>query len=267
MRRGRDVTSRTPGRRLVWLRRLLAAALVVGAVGVGVLVALYATTPVPLPGQLRSAQGTVVTMADGSQLGVIANEQDRTIIPLAQVPGVVRQAVLAAEDRHFYSEPAISVPGIARAALSDVIHRRIVAGGSTITQQYVKNAYLGSERTLSRKLREAMIAVKLERRDSKDQILGLYLNTIYFGRGAYGIEAASETYFGIPAARLDAAQGAVLAALIQAPELLDPSVDAAPAIARWHYVLTGMVKDHALTAQAAAALPYPAVRPRGAGAG
>jgi membrane peptidoglycan carboxypeptidase len=232
---------------------------------VAVLLVLASRIKVPLPESLPQAQTTLITFADGSPLGSLQGEQNRTDIPLAQVPPQVRAAVLAAEDRNYYHEPALSIPGIVRAALFDIAHGHLGAGGSTITQQYVKNAYLNSQRSFTRKVKEAVIAVKLERRYSKDKILEFYLNTIYFGRGAYGIEAASETYFGVPAAQLNVAQGAMLAASIQAPERLDPSVNPGLATGRWHYVINGMVKDKALPPDQAATLPYPTVRPRGAG--
>ena len=235
------------------------------AVALVALIVFAARTKVPLPETLPQAQTTLVTMADGSPLGSLQGEQNRIDIPLAQVPVPVRAAVLAAEDRNYYHEPGVSVTATIRAALTDLVHFRLEAGGSTITQQYVKNAYVGNRRTLGRKLQEAVIAVKLSRRYSKDQILEFYLNTIYFGRGAYGIEAAAETYFGIPASQLSAAQGAVLASSIRAPEMLDPSLDPTDALARWHYVIDGMVTDGALPADQVSALAYPAVRPRGAG--
>ena len=112
------------------------------------------------------------------------------------MPAQVKWDVLAAEDRNYYSEPGVSIKGTLRAALTDLTGGD-TQGGSGITQQYVKNAYLTSEQTLSRKLKELAIAVKLDREYSKDQILEYYLNTIYFGRGAYGIQAAAQAYFGI----------------------------------------------------------------------
>jgi membrane peptidoglycan carboxypeptidase len=132
-----------------------------------------------------------------------------------------------------------------------------VQGGSTITQQYVKNAYLNSDQTLSRKLKEAAIALKLSREYSKDSILEYYLNTIYFGRGAYGIEAASQAYFGISVDRLTVAQGALLAAVIKSPEYYDPRITPAASKERWNYVVSGMVSTGKLTQAAADALKFP----------
>jgi membrane peptidoglycan carboxypeptidase len=243
-----------------WGRTLLAAPLVVFLL-VGATVLLIASrTHVVLPDALPQAQTSVVLAADGSPMGTMQG-LNRTIIPITQVPLNVRAAVVAAEDRKFYHEPALSLTGIFRAAFSDITHARIQAGGSTITQQYVKIAYLNSQRTFSRKLQEAIVAVKINRNFSKDEILGFYLNTIYFGRSTYGIQAAAQTYFGVNADALTVPQGAVLAALIQSPQRLDPAVNLQAAQIRWHYVIDGMVKDGALNAADAATLTYPAFRP------
>ena len=127
------------------------------------------------------------------------------VVPVEQVPRHVREAVLAAEDRSFYSNPGFDLTGILRAAWNQL--RGGVGGGSTITQQYVKNTLVGDEATLWRKYREMVVAVKISRQHSKDEILGDYLNAIYFGRGAYGIQAAAHAYFGKPVTDLTAAEG------------------------------------------------------------
>ena len=147
--------------------------------------------------------------------------ENRTIVPLSQVPESMRWAVLSTEDRNFYSEPGFSLTGTLRAALSDLTGGD-TQGGSGITQQYVKNAYLSSEQTITRKIKELAISVKLAREYSKDDILEFYLNTVYFGRGAYGIEAAAQTYFGVDGSKLTVAQSAVLAGLLQGAERLRP---------------------------------------------
>jgi membrane peptidoglycan carboxypeptidase len=229
--------------------------LVVGAAGV-----LYAATTIPLPGQIRANQVSVVTFADGSELARIG-AQNRTDVPLSRVPAEVQNAVLAAEDRGYWKEPGVSARGIAR-ALYNNLRGRDTQGGSTITQQYVKNAYLTQERTFTRKFKEAIIAIKLDREYSKQEILEWYLNTIYYGRGAYGIEAAAETYFGKPVERLTVAEGAVLAASIRSPALYDPQTHRENALARWQFVLIGMVKEGWLDPAAAARLGYPAVMPK-----
>ncbi|MCA1824185.1 MAG: penicillin-binding protein [Frankia sp.] len=226
---------------------------------------VYSAARVPLPDSINTEQTTVVSYADGSRLGALQGAENRTDIALDKVPEHVRNAVLAAEDRTFYHHPGVSLSGIARAAFNDVFHRGKLQGGSTIDQQYARNAYLTQRRTFLRKVRESVIALKLNRKYSKDQILEFYLNTIYFGRGAYGVEAAARTYFGVPASRLTVEQGAVLAALIRAPESGDPAVNRELAERRWHSVLDGMVSAGWLARADADAARYPTYRPRGAG--
>src|SRR5439155_17191593 len=154
--------------------------------------------------------------------------------------------VIATEDRTFYSNPGISIGGILRAGFSDIFghgHQ----GGSTITQQYVKNAFVGNQQSLLRKAREAIISLKLAHTRSKKEILELYLNTIYFGRGAYGVEAASLTYFGHSAKKLTLPESALLAGIIRAPELYDPARDLQAATARRSIVLDLMVRQGYIT--------------------
>src|SRR5262249_53407632 len=142
---------------------------------------------------------------------VVPPEGNRTPVALADVPPPVRDAVLSAEDRDFYTNPGYSTSGFLRAVRDNLLGREDAGGGSTITQQYVKNAFLGSERTLTRKMREVIIAAKMARQWSKDDILAAYLNTVYYGRGAYGIAAATQVYFGKSTTQLTLAEGAVLA--------------------------------------------------------
>jgi membrane peptidoglycan carboxypeptidase len=182
-------------------------------------------------------------------------------VPLSKVPTGVQNAVLAAEDRGYWTEPGVSARGTLRALYNDLRGREL-QGGSTITQQYVKNAYLTQERTLTRKFKEAVIAVKLNRQYSKRDILEWYLNTIYYGRGAYGIEAAAQTYFTKPVQRLTVAEGAVLAASIRSPARYDPQTHPDTARSRWRFVLGGMVAEGWLSPAAAARLTYPAVAPQ-----
>lgn len=224
------------------------------------IVAFYTLTNVPRPEDLSLPQVASIYYSNGQLLAKLdKNGYNRTIVSLSDVPKPVQQAVLAAEDRKFYSEPGVSITGTLRAALTD-LKGGDTQGGSTITQQYVKNAYLSSERTLSRKLKELLIAIKLDKNYSKDQILEFYLNTVYFGRGTYGIQAASQAYFGLPVSKLNVAQGAVLASLLKAPGYYDPAVDPAAAKGRWHYVIQGLVDTKHLTKAQAAALTYPAVK-------
>jgi membrane peptidoglycan carboxypeptidase len=223
--------------------------------------AVYAAARVPLPTDTDKAQATLIEFSDGSRLGQLSKE-NRVDIPLDTVPQHVRDAVLAAEDRGYYKHPGISVTGIMRAGFQDVFGHGAKQGGSTITQQYARNAYLNNHRTFARKFREAVIAVKLDRKYSKDQVLEWYLNTIYFGRGAYGVEAAARTYFNVPAQRLTLEQGAVLAALIRSPEGGDPAIAPNTAKRRWHAVLDGMVKTGKLSRADADKAQYPKIAPR-----
>ena len=236
---------------LTWLLGLLAL------LATGLAVAVYSVAHVPSPVELQTNQSAIVQYADGSTMATIDGGENRIIVPLSAVPEHVRNAVLAAEDRGFYSEPGVSVKGTVRAAVND-LRGGPTQGGSTITQQYVKNAYLNSDRTLSRKLKELAIALKLSRQYSKDQILESYLNTIYFGRGAYGIEAAARAYFGVSVSKVTVTQGALLAAVIKSPEYYDPAATPAAAKARWQYVVDGMVSTGKLSRDQAAALKFPA---------
>jgi membrane peptidoglycan carboxypeptidase len=218
----------------------------------------YTLSNVPRPGSLPLPQVATILYSDGSVMARIGSV-NRTLVTLKQVPKPVQWDVLAAEDRGFYSEPGISITGTLRAGLSDLTGGD-VEGGSGITQQYVKNAYLSDSRTLSRKLKELAIAVKLTREYSKNQILEFYLNTVYFGRGAYGIQAAAQAFFGESVSRLTVSQGAVLAGLLRAPSYYDPSVNPAAAQGRWQYVLSGMVATGHLTQAEANAEVFPKVR-------
>src|SRR3712207_4775844 len=167
-------------------------------------------------------------------------DENRTNVALDEVAEPAQQAVLAAENRSFYSDPGISFTGIVRATWNNLTGGS-TQGGSTITQQYVKNAILrNSDQTLSRKFQELFLAIKLNNNYTDDQILENYLNTIYYGRGAYSIEAAANTYFGVPAAQLTAQQGAVLAVLIHSPSRYDPEVSPQYAQNRWSRVLNSM---------------------------
>ena len=250
------------------IRRFLPSwRLSLGLAGIGVLLLVglfalgYALVKVPSPSSISLAQSASVLYSDGKTPVGQVGARNRESVPLSQVPGPVQHAVLAAEDRNFYSEPAVSPIGIIRAGLVDLKHGDFVEGGSTITQQYVKNAYLTQQRTLTRKIKEFFISIKIGQTHSKSQILDDYLNTIYFGRGAYGIEAAAKAYFGKDVQALSPAEGAVLAASIQAPSYLDPAVHPTAAKARWNYVLDGMAKKGWLSASDRAAAAYPAVQP------
>jgi membrane peptidoglycan carboxypeptidase len=249
-------------RRRIARRFMVAGTWLLGFVAVmmvAVIVMYFAFTDVPRPNDLPLPQVATIEYSDGSTLARIGTV-DRTIVHLEQVPKHLQWAVLAAEDRGFYSEPGVSIRGTVRAALTDITGGD-TQGGSGITQQYVKNAYLNNATSLTRKLKELMIAVKLSRDYSKDQILEFYLNTVYFGRGAYGIQAAAHAFFGEDVEKVTVAQGAMLAGLLRAPSYYDPAVNPDQAKARWNYVLDGMVQTKHLTLEQQAALKFPKTSP------
>jgi len=245
------------------LRRILRWALWLAipavAVAAGTVIGLiYAFARVPLPTEVPTAQTIVFLDATGNQeIGTLSAQENRRVVSLDKIPETTRRAVLAAEDRDFYEHGAISWRGLARATAANLLRRRISEGGSTITQQYVKNAFpgVGRDRTLFRKLKEAVLAVKLERKFSKDKILEFYLNTVYFGRGAYGVDAAARTYFSVPGKRrvtaedLKADQSALLAGVIRSPDFYGRREHAASAKVRRDFVLQAMVDRGWLTAK------------------
>ena len=223
------------------------------AVAAGTVVGLiYAFARVPVPAEVPTAQTIVFLDETGKrEIGTLSAQENRRVVSLDKMPEHSRRAVLAAEDRDFYEHGAISWRGLARASAANLLRRRISEGGSTITQQYVKNAFpgVGRDRTLFRKLKEAVLAVKLERKFSKDQILEFYMNTVYFGRGAYGIDAAARTYFKQRVENLKPAQSALLAGAIRSPEFYGKKDHATSAKARRNYILQAMVDRGWLTAK------------------
>ncbi|WP_435828916.1 transglycosylase domain-containing protein [Nocardia beijingensis] len=229
----------------------------------GIFLAAYTTVSVPQPGDLKSNQVATIFASDGTTVlsKVVPPEGNRTDVTIDQIPPHVRNAVMAAEDRDFYTNPGFSISGFARAARDNILGKESAGGGSTITQQYVKNALVGDEHSLTRKMHELVISAKMARQWSKDEILAAYLNTIYFGRGAYGIDAAAKAYFGKPVQELTVAEGAVLAATIQLPSSLDPEKNPEGAKTRWGYVLDGMVSGGNLSAAERQGLQYPQVVP------
>jgi membrane peptidoglycan carboxypeptidase len=243
-----------------WGRRLFGTVLGLGLLVIGGFALAVALVPLPDPNETASSEATVVYYADGvTEVGRVG-ESTRRSVTLEAIPEPVRQAVLAAEDREFYEHTGVSPVGIGRALINNVTGDSI-QGASTITQQYAKNAYLTSERSWWRKARELILAVKLETITSKDDILSDYLNTIYFGRGAYGIEAASLAYFGTSVSNLDHSQGALLASVIKAPSVLDPAVDKRGARGRWAYVMDSMVELGWLTPAQRASATFPETIP------
>ncbi len=168
-------------------------------------------------------------------------------MPLHEISPWMRRATIAVEDRRFYSHSGVDYEGIARALWRDVTEGKVVEGGSTLTQQLVRNLYISREQTVTRKLREACLAIQLNRKWSKDRILREWLNTVYFGNRSYGIEAAAQTYFSKHASALNLREAALLAGLPQAPSTYDPAVDPASAIARRDTVLAAMLDNGDIT--------------------
>ncbi|MEW6059838.1 MAG: transglycosylase domain-containing protein [Actinomycetota bacterium] len=216
--------------------------------GVSLLMATASACSLPSLNEERAQAPTLpqtsfLYAADGSLITRLHAGEDRIMVPSSKIPQVVRNAVVAVEDKRFYEHRGIDLKAVLRAAYIDATRGEIVEGGSTITQQYVKLAFVGDEQTLSRKIKEAFLAWQLEKKLTKDQILTRYLNTVYFGNGAYGIQAAAETYFDRPAAGLTLAQAALLAGLIRAPNDFDPVSHPKKAISRRNRVLLQMLQE------------------------
>jgi membrane peptidoglycan carboxypeptidase len=245
-----------PGWRLLFGGGLTVLLLLIAAFFVG-----YALVDIPDPNAAAVAQNNVYYYADGKTEITRDGAVNRQNVSLAEVAKSARYATLAAEDRNFYHESAVSPKGMLRAAWNTATGKG-VQSGSTITQQYVKNYYLNQDQTAQRKAKEFFIAIKLDRNESKDQILEGYLNTSYYGRNAYGIQAASQAYFGVNASDLTVAQSAYLATLLNAPSEYDLAAhpeNAHAAQARWNYVLNGMVKEHWLTPAQRAKTAFPKI--------
>ena len=231
-----------------WPVRIGAVGLVVAILG---LTLLWFTVELPEDNPLPRA--AVVVAAGGEELAVVGPDGTRIEVSLDEIAPIAVDAVIAAEDRRFYSHGGIDPIGLTRAVWQNLRSDR-TQGGSTITQQLVKLLYTDGERSFARKAEEAVLAAKLERSSDKDEILERYLNVVYFGRGAYGIEAASRAYFGISASQLQIGQAALLAGLIRSPETADPAEDPTEAARRRGTVLDGLVAIGSISdAEAAAA--------------
>ncbi|MFI6011446.1 transglycosylase domain-containing protein [Streptomyces sp. NPDC051243] len=250
---------RTGWRRIIPTWRTVLGTFVIGALLLfGLFFLGYSMVKIPPANALATKQANVYLYADGS---VIARDGqvNRENVTIGQISKDGRHAILAAEDRDFYTESAVDPKAMLRAAWNTATGKG-KQSGSTITQQYVKNYYLRQEQTVTRKVKEFFISIKLDREKSKDEILEGYLNTSFFGRNAYGIQAAAQAYYGIDAADLDPARAAYLAALVNAPSEYD--VVAHPenkgaAVARWNYVLDGMVTKGWLSEKDRAGMKFP----------
>ncbi|CFX55603.1 Penicillin-binding protein 1A [Syntrophomonas zehnderi OL-4] len=226
-----------------WQILISVIALVVLGSLVGTLAFVAADLPAWSEEQLTGANATLLFDDEGQVFYRLHAEEDRTAITLDKVPDDLIQAFIATEDQAFYEHHGINFKGIARAVISNIQTRDLTGqGASTITQQLARNAFLSSDKTWYRKAREALLAFRLEANYSKDEILGLYLNKIYFGAGAYGVQAAANTYFGKDISGLTLPESALLAGLVQSPSTYDPFLNFDAAKARQKIVLNSMVK-------------------------
>ena len=246
-------------RRLFTWKKILGTFFGLCLIGMGAFIALYLLVPVPEGNAQAKLQSNVFKYSDGTVLAR-TGKVNRENVDLSEVPKEVQRAFVAAENRSFYRDRGVDLKGTAR-GLINTLSGKGRQSGSTITQQYVKNYYLNQDQTLTRKLKELVIALKVDRRKSKDDILAGYINTSYYGRGAYGIQAAAQAYYRKDARDLTVAEGAYLAALLQAPNRYDWSSNDAEgrrmAKARWNYVLDNMVEEHWLDAGKRRDLTFP----------
>ncbi len=214
----------------------------------GLFAYVYSQVSIPDENAAARQEANVYYWADGSQMTAVG-AVNRQIVPLSQIPASMRNAVVAAENASFYSDPGVSFTGELRAVVN-MAKGEDVQGGSTITQQYVKNTYLSQDQTYTRKVKEFFISLKVSRTKSKDLILQGYLNSSWFGRQAYGIQAAAYAYYGIPAKDLDPSRAALLASTLKGAEQYDPSLSAANharAVARWSWTLDREVANGLMT--------------------
>ncbi|WP_329024154.1 transglycosylase domain-containing protein [Streptomyces sp. NBC_00690] len=233
----------------------------------GLFALVYVQVEIPSAHDSARRQATVYYWADGSRM-VSVGDVNRQDVELHQVPESVQRAVIAAENADFYDDSGISVSGIVRAAVN-IVKGKETQGGSTITQQYVKNTYLSQDQTVQRKVKEVFLSLKVSNQRPKTEVLAGYLNTSWFGRDAYGIQAASYAYYGIPAKDLNPGQGALLAAVLKGADSYDPSLSAANhrrAVDRWSWILDRQVETGTLSAEERALYkefpePKPPVKP------
>ncbi len=235
-----------------WTRFIPSWKLVLGslftlfALGVATLAALFAfawaTIDIPEENEVAAAQTSIIYWNDGEKEMARLGDTNRISVPIEDIPQEMQDAVVAAEDRRFYEHSGFDIKGFSRALWTNLTSGAS-QGGSTITQQYAKNAYLTQDKTFIRKFKELVLSFKLEATLSKEEILERYLNTIYFGRGAYGVETAAEAYFGVSASELTLEQSAVLAAIINAPGRFNPDTNMENLENRYAYVLNAMYEE------------------------
>ncbi|MFE9447052.1 transglycosylase domain-containing protein [Streptomyces sp. NPDC006739] len=246
-------------RRLFTWKKMLGTFFGMCLLVIAAFIGLYLWVDVPQGNAAAQQESNVYKYSDGSILARVGTV-NRESVDLSKVPKDVQRCFVAAENKTFYTDVGIDFRGTARGLLNTVTGRG-TQGGSTITQQFVKNYYLNQDQTVTRKLKEMVISLKVDREKSKDYILAGYINTSYYGRNAYGIQAAAQAYYRVDADKLTVEQGAYLAALLQAPSQYDWGVASATGkklvTARWNYVLDNMVKQHWLDAAKRQAMKFP----------
>ncbi|MFE7353433.1 transglycosylase domain-containing protein [Streptomyces sp. NPDC057543] len=247
-------------RRLFTWRKMLGTFFGFCLLIMGAFVALYMYVDIPKANALAERQSNVYQYSDGTVLARTGDGVNRQIVDLAEVPKAVQHTFVAAENKTFYDDKGVDLKGTARGLLN-TLSGKGKQGGSTITQQYVKNYYLTQDPTISRKLKELVISLKVDQKKTKSDILAGYINTAYYGRGASGIQAAAQAYYGVDAKDLNVSQGAYLAALLQAPSQYDWAT-ATPTGKklvkdRWGYTLDNMVEMHWLDKSERDALKFP----------
>ncbi|MFE0728409.1 transglycosylase domain-containing protein [Streptomyces antibioticus] len=256
---GADGGKKSLIRRIFTWKKILGAFLIMTTAVIGALVWLYVSTPIPVGNPEAKLQSNVYEYNGGAILAR-DGEVNRENVDLATVPKVVQRTFVAAENKSFYDDAGVDLKGTTRGVLNTVMGKG-AQGGSTITQQYVKNYYLTQEQTVTRKLKELVISLKLDREKPKDYILAGYINTSYYGRNAYGIQAAAQAYYRVDADELTVEQGAYLAALLQAPSQYDWAVasDTSKELVknRWNYVLNNMVEQKWLDKSDRDAMEFP----------
>ncbi|WP_328719647.1 penicillin-binding protein [Streptomyces sp. NBC_00247] len=259
--RGREARAGKKGgiRGLFTWKRLLGTFFGLCLLVMGAFVVLYLYVPVPEANAQAQKQSNVYKYSDGTVLAR-TGEVNREIVDLAQVPKDVQHTFVAAENKSFYQDKGVDLKGTTRALLSTVSGKG-KQGGSTITQQYVKNYYLTQDATVSRKLKELVISLKVDQKMTKDDILAGYINTAFYGRGASGIQAAAQAYYGVDASKLNVSQGAYLAATLQAPSQYDWSTATETGKRlvkeRWGYTLDNMVEKGWLSSADRQSLKFP----------
>jgi len=265
-RRGGRGKGRFGAGRLIYWGAVLALWAVIAVIGVLVWIGVH-LPPIQSLEVPKRPPSVLIVGVNGATLAT-RGDMGGAAVPLRELPDYVPKAFIAIEDRRFYSHHGVDPLGIMRAVVADILHRGGTQGGSTITQQLAKNLFLTQERTISRKLQEVALAFWLEHKFTKAQIIELYLNRVYFGSGAYGVEAAAQRYFGKSARQLTLAEAALLAGLVQSPSRLAPSHNPDGAERRARLVLTDMAEQKLVGEDAVRlALAHPARAVRAAGAG